>query len=75
MSDGAAPSPHPTIKPLQGIRVIDVSHQAAGPWCTTLLGDMGAEVWKIEKPDRGDFTDFLHIGGVGKEFHGRVLGC
>jgi crotonobetainyl-CoA:carnitine CoA-transferase CaiB-like acyl-CoA transferase len=40
--------------PLKGVRVIDVSHQAAGPWCTTLLGDMGAEVWKIEKPDRGD---------------------
>ncbi|MFI5364256.1 MAG: CaiB/BaiF CoA transferase family protein [Candidatus Binatia bacterium] len=39
---------------LKGIRVIDLSHQAAGPWCTTLLGDMGAEVWKIEKPDRGD---------------------
>lgn len=40
--------------PLKGIRVIDFSHQAAGPWCTTLLGDMGADVWKIEKPDRGD---------------------
>jgi len=40
--------------PLRGIRVIDLSHQAAGPWCTTLLGDMGADVWKIEKPDRGD---------------------
>jgi len=40
--------------PLANIRVIDFSHQAAGPWCTTLLGDMGAEVWKIEKPDRGD---------------------
>ena len=40
--------------PLKDIRVIDVSHQAAGPWCTTLLGDMGADVWKIEKPDRGD---------------------
>lgn len=40
--------------PLKGVRVIDVSHQAAGPWCTTLLGDMGADVWKIEKPGRGD---------------------
>lgn len=39
---------------LKGIRVIDFSHQAAGPWCTTLLGDMGADVWKVEKPDRGD---------------------
>jgi len=40
--------------PLKGVRVVDLSHQAAGPWCTTLLGDMGAEVWKIEKPERGD---------------------
>lgn len=42
------------LGPLAGVRVIDVSHQAAGPWCTTLLGDMGADVWKIEKPGRGD---------------------
>jgi crotonobetainyl-CoA:carnitine CoA-transferase CaiB-like acyl-CoA transferase len=39
---------------LKGIRVIDMSHQAAGPWCTTLLGDMGADVIKVEKAGRGD---------------------
>lgn len=42
------------LGPLRDVRVIDFSHQAAGPWCTTLLGDMGADVWKIEKPGRGD---------------------
>ena len=40
--------------PLKGVRIIDFTHQAAGPWCTTLLGDMGADVWKIERPGRGD---------------------
>ena len=41
-------------QPLCGIKVLDFSHQAAGPWCTALLGDMGADVVKVEKPGRGD---------------------
>ncbi len=42
--------------PLEGIRVIDSSYVFAGPYATGLLGDLGAEVIKIEGPARPDFT-------------------
>src|SRR5215813_3035889 len=48
---------------LAGVRVLDFSHQAAGPWCTTLLGDMGADVVKIEKPGRGDSIRYADRSG------------
>src|SRR5579872_7355973 len=58
------------MPPLSGLRVIDLTRVVAGPFCTMMLGDMGAEVLKIEEPQHGDDTRAWapYIGGEGSFF-------
>ena len=42
--------------PLSGLKIVDLSRVLAGPFCSMNLGDMGADVIKVERPDGGDDT-------------------
>jgi crotonobetainyl-CoA:carnitine CoA-transferase CaiB-like acyl-CoA transferase len=50
---------HPESQPLSDLRVIDLTHGIAGPYCTKLLADFGADVIKVERTDSGDYARTL----------------
>ncbi len=55
------------MKPLAGIKVVEIARILAGPWCGQLLADLGAEVIKIERPGAGDDTRHWGPPFVGAE--------
>jgi crotonobetainyl-CoA:carnitine CoA-transferase CaiB-like acyl-CoA transferase len=60
-------------EPLEHLTVVDFSRYRAGPWCTQILGELGAEVVKVERPGVGDPERHSHPeqGGMGVNFIAR----
>jgi formyl-CoA transferase len=51
-----APPPAPPPGPLDGLVVLDLTQMLSGPFCTMILGDLGARIVKVEQPGRGDIS-------------------
>ena len=60
-------APQPPTGPLAGLKVIDLTHVMAGPTCTLMLADMGADVIKVEKKPDGDDSRHMIPPKIGDE--------
>jgi crotonobetainyl-CoA:carnitine CoA-transferase CaiB-like acyl-CoA transferase len=56
------------MRPLEELRVLDISRALAGPYCAMMLGDLGADVIKVEMPGRGDESRSWGPPFVGKPY-------
>jgi crotonobetainyl-CoA:carnitine CoA-transferase CaiB-like acyl-CoA transferase len=65
MEDARSEHPHNNPLPLAGIRVLELGHNIMGPACGLILADLGADVYKVERPGKGDDTRWLQGFGAG----------
>src|SRR3954454_357373 len=75
MADPASPAGAPGARPLDGVRVLDLTRVLSGPHATRMLCDLGAEIVKVEPPS-GDTTRFTtpKINGVSTYFAQQNVG-
>ena len=62
MADQNAEQGGASAGPLAGVKVLDLTEHMAGPFCTMVMADMGAEVFKLERPGRGDSSRAMGDG-------------